>query len=249
MITKQVLKNTLLKLIKPGEDVLVHASLNAIGSIEGGPKGLRDLILECLGSEGTFVMLSSTRKEFTQTGIFDIRFSKSDVGALGESLRVHPNASRSRNPMVSFVAVGKNQDQYTLKYNSLLDDNSPLIKLKENNGKILLYGIGYAKCTMYHLSEERLKVNYNFYKEFSGRLIDWDGCSKSVSQKYFVRKSMDTLKDASLAGNLFEQSTFPVWKEKLGKAEITSFFASDFDDFCTQALRENPMLFIKEMGG
>lgn len=245
MIQKSELKQSLSKIIETGEDVLIHASMNAIGPIEGGPDGLRDVILEILGAEGTLVMLSSTRQEFVETGIFNVKDSKSDVGALGESVRLHPEASRSRNPMVSFVAIGKRKEDYIKEYDSLLDKDSPMIRLKENGGKILLYGIGYAKCTMYHLSEERLEVDYNFYKQFTGKLIDWDGSSREVSQRYFVRKSMDTKKDASYAGTLFEKAELPLWKEPLGKGTIRSFYAADFDNFCTQELKKNPNLFLK----
>jgi len=189
-------------------------------------------------------MLSSTRSEFVEKGVFDVRKSKSDVGALGESVRLHPKALRSICPMVSFVAIGKRSKEYTRVYNSFLEPNSPMMRLRENGGKILLYGIGYAKCTMYHLSEERLKVDYNFYKEFEGTLIDWDGSSKPVSQTYYVRKSMNTKKNASSAGEMFEQSEYPVWKANLGHVELRSFYAADFNDFCTSELEKNPKLFL-----
>ena len=245
MINYNELKKTLSKLLIKGDDVLVHASMNAIGKIEGGPDGLIDVILDILGDDGTVLMLSSTRQEFVETGIFDVRNSKSDTGSLSESLRFHPLVYRSKNPMVSIVAVGKNSQEYTMEYNSLLDKNSPMIKLRENKGKILLYGIGYKKCTMYHLSEERLKVDYNFYKEFSGKLIDWDGSSRAVSQKYFVRKNLKTKKDATYVGEGFENSNYPVWKENLGKGIIRSFYAADFDDYCTEQLEKEPTIFLE----
>lgn len=221
--------------------------MNAVGSLEGGGNSLRDAILDRIGPEGTLTMLSSTRSEFVQTGVFDVKNSKSDVGALGESVRLHPDALRSTCPMVSFVAIGKRSNEYTQVYNSLLDSTSPMIRLRENGGKILLYGIGYAKCTMYHLSEERLNVDYNFYKEFKGTMVDWDGSRKPVSQNYYVRKSMDTKKDAGPAGELFEQSEYLVWKASLGQGILRSFYASDFDDFCTAELQRNPELFLKNI--
>lgn len=246
MIGNKELKKTLSKLLNEGDDVLVHASMNAIGKIEGGPDGLRDVILDILGHDGTILMLASTRQEFVETGVFDVRNSKSDTGSLSESLRFHPRAKRSKNPMVSFVAVGKNSQAYTMEYNSLLDESSPMMKLRENKGKILLYGIGYKKCTMYHLSEERLKVDYNFYKEFSGKLIDWDGNVSDVSQKYFVRKSLETKKDATYVGEGFENSNYQVWKQNLGIGTLRSFYAADFDDYCTEQLRKEPTIFLEK---
>jgi len=47
MITKVELKETLAQLLKPGEDVLVHCSMKAVGTLEGGPDFLRDAILDC----------------------------------------------------------------------------------------------------------------------------------------------------------------------------------------------------------
>lgn len=246
MISQIELKKVLSKLIRHGDEILCHASINAIGKIDGGPDALRDVILECLGSEGTFVMPASTRNEFVETGVFDLKNSKGDVGALSESLRKHPDAIRSANPMTSYVAVGKNASEYTRIFNSYLEDDSPMMKLRRRGGKLLLYGIGYAKCTMYHLSEERLKMDYNFYKTFKGTLVDFDGSRKPVEQQFFVRKSMDTKKDASYAGSLFEKSGSPLWKETLGQGIIRSFYAADFDNFCTEELKKNPLLFLKE---
>ena len=45
MISRIELKKTLSNLIKSGEEILCHASINAIGKIEGGPDVLRDVIL------------------------------------------------------------------------------------------------------------------------------------------------------------------------------------------------------------
>lgn len=247
MTTKGELEEALAQLLQPGEDVLVHSSMSAVGPLEGGADYLRDAILDRIGSKGTLIMLSSTRSEFVKTGIFDVKNSKSDVGALGESVRLHRDAFRSICPMVSFVAIGKRSVEYTQVYNSFLEPSSPMIRLRENGGKILLYGIGYAKCTMYHLSEERLRVDYNFYKEFNGTLIDWDGSSKPVTQKYYVRKSMSTEKDAGPVGELFEKSEYPVWKAYLGQGLLRSFYAGDFDDFCTKELQKNARLFLKNL--
>lgn len=108
------------------------------------------------------------------------------------------------------------------------------MKLRRRGGKLLLYGISYAKCTMYHLSEERQKMDYNFYKTFKGTLIDFDGTRKLEEQQYFVRKSMNTKNDATYAGEPFEASKPFLWKEELGFGVIRCFDAAEFDDFCTE---------------
>jgi len=59
MISQIKLKKVFSRLIRPSDEILCYASINAIGRIEGGTDALRDAILECLCSEGTFVIPAS----------------------------------------------------------------------------------------------------------------------------------------------------------------------------------------------
>ena len=50
--------------------------------------------------------------DFTSGVQFDIRTSKSHMGALTEEARNHPNAVRTGHPIYSFCAIGKHASKF-----------------------------------------------------------------------------------------------------------------------------------------
>lgn len=228
--------------IETGDTVLVHAALKPIGWLVDGPDSIIRALQTLVGSTGNILMLTASR-QFRDTGYFDVRSTPSDTGYLSEVFRNHPDVQRSCNPMVSFAAVGPAAAEFLHEFDSYLDDSSPFTALLRMDGKILLYGVSYDKCTLYHLSEERTKADYNFYKTFRGTVVDYDGAEKPASQTYFVRRDMSLKKDARPAGADFERSN-KVIKQTLGNGMIRIFKARDFDQHCMDAIRTDPAAFL-----
>lgn len=140
-------------------------------------------------------------------------------------------------------AVGPRTDEYTQAYHSHLDDTATITRLLENDGKIMMLGIGYEKCTLYHLSEERHNTPYNFYKEFNGVLTREDGGTEPISQRYFVRRDMTVKKDPSIAGSMLEERG-QMTCVPLGRGVLRVFRARDFDACCMDALTADPNAFL-----
>jgi aminoglycoside 3-N-acetyltransferase len=231
-------------LLTKGDDVFIHSSLSGIGDLEGGAEGIIETILDIIGrEEGTLVFPTATTS-FARTGFFDVNHSVSEVGAMSELFRVNYAAKRSKVPMYSFAAVGKNYLDYTSNFNGFLEEGSPLLNLISNKGKVILLGVDYNKCSLYHLSEERMKVSYNFYKTFSGVIRNEKGLDQKGSQKYFVRKDLETHKEVNWVGEILE-SRGEVKEYNLGTKLIKSFLAEDFDDLCMEVLTEDVMSFIE----
>ena len=61
MITKQEIKRSLsLMGIVPGDTILLHSAMTAIGKVDGGADTVIDAFLETIGAEGTLVMSTLT---------------------------------------------------------------------------------------------------------------------------------------------------------------------------------------------
>ena len=227
--------------LSPGDDVMVHASLGQFGTFVPGVDSIIDALFAAVGPTGTVLMMTDTRS-FARTGRFDIG-QPSETGLLTEIFRQRPGVSRSMVPMVSFAAQGARSGEYLQTYHSHLDATAPLSRLLKNDGKILLFGVSYRKCTIYHLSEERNATPGNFYKTFEGVLTDGDRVLAPITQRYFVRRDMAVKKDPSIAGQMLEKraqaKTIP-----LGKGVIRSFKARDFDRCCMDALAKDRHAFI-----
>ena len=229
-------------LLSPGDDVLIHAALKELGHFEGGVDAVLQALCEVVGPEGTVIMMADTRS-FAKTGRFSMDMP-SETGLLTERFRKMPGVIRSCVPMVSFCAWGKRADYYTAAYHSHLDEDATLTRLLEADGKILLMGIGFNKCTLYHMAEERHRAPYNFYKEFKGVLLEEGGAEQPISQRYFVRKDMSLKKNPAIAGDMME-SEGRVKITPLGDGLLRVFRAREFDDCCMRALDADPEAFIE----
>jgi len=90
------------------------------------------------------------------------------MGVIAEMVRTWPGAVRSLHPQTSFAAVGpKARDAMDPVQASeavgdvkplvdRLGDTSPLGRLAAMNAKVLLLGVGYKRCTSFHLAEYRV---------------------------------------------------------------------------------------------
>jgi aminoglycoside 3-N-acetyltransferase len=159
--------------VQAGDTVMLHVSVKAVGWVVGGPRVILEALLEVLSEDGTLMMLASWEgnpyglENFTKTEqklwleecpAFDPNTSPADhrdMGILSEYLRTWPRAFRSHHPMASFVAVGKRAEWLTenhpLHYGMGLD--SPLARLCEVGGKVLLLGTAFSELTLLHYAE------------------------------------------------------------------------------------------------
>lgn len=227
--------------LRSGDDVLIHASLGRLGHFEAGVDDVIDALLEAIGETGTLVMMADTRS-FSRSGTFSMD-QPSETGLITERFRLREGVVRSRVPMVSFCAFGPRSAYYTRPYNSHLDPEATMTRLLEMDAKIMLLGVGYEKCTLYHLAEERHGTPYNFYKTFSGTLIDGEQSIGPISQRYYVRRDMNVRKNPAVAGQMLEQRQ-QVHIAELGSGLARTFKARHFDSCCMDALAADPQAFV-----
>ena len=230
--------------INASSDLLIHSSLRSIGNLKGQASSLVEDIENYFCKNGTLVMMTSTPTDFSSTKVFDVLHTKSEMGILTEVFRERNRFNRSRVPMTSFCALGKNERDYIKEFNSYLDDNSPFQALMGHNGYIVLIGVDFNRCTLYHLPEEVMKVPYNEYKVFSGQLIDFDGTYENISQEYFVRVSLSTKKDAMPVSLEFEQSSLCKTK-RINNGVVRIFRAVDYYEYIIKALKNDLLCLLK----
>lgn len=241
-ISAQEVRRVFSTALEPGDDVLVHSALGQLGHLEAGVEDVIDALIEAVGPGGTVIVMTDTRS-FSKTGRFSMS-QPSETGLLTELLRRRPQAQRSRVPMTSFAAIGPSANYYTQEYNSYLEEASTMARLLQRDAKIMLIGIGYEKCTLYHVAEERHGMPYNIYKTFEG--VELDDCGKEIgpiSQRYYVRADMSLKKDPSVAGVMLEDRAQSLIL-KLGEGKVRTFKARDFDRCCMDALDEDPQAFL-----
>lgn len=165
--------------IKPSDKVTVHCSLKSIGEIEGGADGLIDSFCSYL-SEGLFIVPTHTWDDVTpEKPVYDVRKSVPCIGVLAKVAAFRKDGVRSLHPTHSVTAFGKGAAEYVRGEEN---SKSPapvggcLSRLYEENGKVLLIGVGHERNTYLHAVDERLGLPNRLNKNSCNlEIIDYDG--------------------------------------------------------------------------
>lgn len=151
----------LLKLgVEPGGVLLVHSSFRAVRPVEGGPMGLIQALRDALGPGGTLVMPSWTGSDDEP---FDPASTPAapDLGIVPDTFRRLPAVARSSHPF-AFAAAGPQADLVTADPLPLPPHitESPVGRVHELDGQVLLLGVGHDADTTIHLAELLAGVPY-----------------------------------------------------------------------------------------
>ena len=163
--------------VKSGMVLLVHSSLSALGWVCGGVVAVIIALQEVLGETGTLVMPTHST-DLTEPSQWknppvpeswwpviratmpayqpDLTPTRS-MGAIAETFRKQKGVLRSAHPHHSFCAYG-HQASYITNNHSLelgLGEGSPLARLYDLGGFVLLLGVGHDSNTSMHLAEYR----------------------------------------------------------------------------------------------
>jgi aminoglycoside 3-N-acetyltransferase len=163
--------------LAPGDTVLVHSSLRAIGFVAGMAQAVAQALLDALGPDGTLVVPTHTTFNSDpaawrnppvpatwwpvireQSPGFDPAMTPSWwVGTLPEIVRMWPGALRSDHPQMSFAAVGARAETVVRDHRleEGLGEASPLGAIYRLRGRVLLIGCDHDRNTSIHLAECR----------------------------------------------------------------------------------------------
>ena len=158
--------------LQVGDWVMVHASLRAVGPVAGGPEGVLAALLEAIGPTGTLMAyVSWDRSPYEQTlngrrmppaekaawPAFDPATAGTypGWGYMNAVLCRHPGARRSGHPDASMAAIGPDAEHLVSPHplDSAYGPGSPIARLVDGGGKVLLLGAPLDAVTVLHYSE------------------------------------------------------------------------------------------------
>ena len=126
------------------------------------------------------------KKILQKKKFFDTDKTPASIGLFYEKFRTNKSITRSPHPFFSCSLFGKNKKKYL---NSELTDcfgnNTLFDLLLKDNAKIVNLGCKW-ECTFVHFVEQKLGVNYRYFKNFSGK-ITTKKKEKNIVTKYYVR--------------------------------------------------------------
>ena len=257
---KPIIKSDILSALRSaglerGHTVMVHTSLSAIGYVCGGARTVIEALTEAVTEEGTIMMPAQSWKNLDpEDGVhWDVeeeywqiirdnwpaydkrRTPTNTMGAVAEEFRSWPGAVRSDHPARSVAAWGKHAEYLVSDHDlsNIFGDGSPIGKLYELDGDVLLIGVDHDKNTSLHLADARA--------EYPGKhtCIEHSAVMENGRR---VWKEYETLyvdgEDFIQIGEAFEQ-TGAVRKAVLGNAELRLMKQRPLVDFAVGWIRKH----------
>jgi aminoglycoside 3-N-acetyltransferase len=198
LYSTQHLTEDFLKLgVAPGDIVMVHASVRAVGEVAGGPDQIHLALKDALTPDGTLMMYAGCPRYFDEVGrgnltpaqelevleklpAFDAHTARSarDHGALVELLRTWPGA-RVNEHVARFVFWGRHAERLICPqpWDYAFGAGSALERFLELDGRILLLGSDHDAVTFLHYAEHIVDIpgrriaRYRVPIEVAGRRV------------------------------------------------------------------------------
>jgi aminoglycoside 3-N-acetyltransferase len=175
---------------------MVHTRMSALGWVVGGSGTVVAALLEALGPEGTLMAYAGWeddsfdldqwpeehRKAYeADPPAYDPATSEAvrEHGRIPERIRTWPGAHRSRHPEANIVAIGPRAAWITAEHpwDAAYGPGSPLAKLIEADGQVLMLGAPLDTLTLLHHAEataivpHKRRVTYRMPLLQDGRII------------------------------------------------------------------------------
>lgn len=158
--------------VAAGDLLMVHASLRAVGPVDGGADGVIDALEAAVGPTGTLLMNLSARDEWAwvnerperdRPGLLAeaepfhclVTPADPDVGVLAEVFRARPRTRVSDHPEGRFGASGPLAERLVenVPWDDYYGPGSPLQRFAEASGRVLRLGADLDTVTLLHYAE------------------------------------------------------------------------------------------------
>ena len=164
--------------VQPGDTIMLHASVRAVGDVGGGPDQIHLALKDALAPDGTLMMYAGCPRYFDEVGrghltaeeeeevleklpSFDPQLARSEQshGVLVEFFRCWPG-SRVNAHVTRFVCWGRHAEHLTAPgpWDYAMGAGSPLDRFLALGGKILLLGCDHDNVTFLHYAEHIVDI-------------------------------------------------------------------------------------------
>lgn len=145
--------------VQPGSTLIVHTAFSKVRPVEGGPQGLILALTDVLGADGTLVMPSMTDDD---DHVFDPAATPCRaLGVVADTFWRQPGVLRGDSPH-AFAALGPAAASIVAPQPVAIPHgpDSPVGRVHERDGWILLLGVSHDGNTTVHLAEALAGVRY-----------------------------------------------------------------------------------------
>ena len=226
----------------------IHSEINfGIPNPNLDRKKILSSLFHCIKKLGVQTLCIPTYTfSFCNKEIFDVKNSRSKMGAFSEFVRQDLNSERSNDPLLSVTVFGKDKSIIKNLSKNTTGKNSHFYKIyKSKNVKFLFFGPKVSNCFTYmHFIERQLSAPYRYDKIFKGKLKK-NNKIYGDSYKLFVRYNGVEVGNGA---NIFEEKLYKKkisLRQHLGAGLITCFDETKSHDFFCDLFKENYNIFLK----
>jgi aminoglycoside 3-N-acetyltransferase len=228
----------------PGDTVVVHASLKAVGWISGGANTMVDALLQVIGPQGTLIVPAQYTANL-DPGLLEppldptlasvLRQSQPPfrgkathlptMGALTTAVQLDERSKLSDHPTCAVLAIGKHAQWITADHplTPAFGLGSPYDKASQLNAKGLLIGVDYAVVSALHTVQVQTRsVPWVIHSAMRGPLE-----APTRTEYLDLAYASDAF---NALGAAFEQ-THPVTITPLGQTVLRRFALNDLLGF------------------
>jgi aminoglycoside 3-N-acetyltransferase len=189
--------------VASGDSLMIHAAMSKVGRLMNGPDALIGALLDTVGPSGTILAYTDWDAVYEEllddhgrvspewrdhAPAFDPVTSRAmrDNGVIAEFIRTTPGAMRSGNPGASVAAVGARADWFTADHpvDYGYGVGSPLAKLIETHGKVLLVGAPFDTMTLLHHAEHLAHIPNKRVRRYEVPLATAEGTCWRMIEEY-----------------------------------------------------------------
>jgi len=225
--------------VQPGGVLLVHTSFSKVKPVEGGPIGLIKALRDVLGTNGTLVMPSMS---YDDDHVFDKTKSHCmEMGVVADTFWRLPGVLRSDNNH-AFAAVGPLAEKILAPHPIDIPHglDSPVGRVYELDGQVLLLGVDHTSNTTIHLCENMVGVRYRRDKYLT---ILKDG----IPTRFEYQEIDHCCQNFSLVDDWLDERKLQK-RGKVGNANVRLIRSKDIVEVVTERLKENETTFLHSPG-
>ncbi|HZI62039.1 MAG TPA: AAC(3) family N-acetyltransferase [Pyrinomonadaceae bacterium] len=233
-----------------GDTLLVHSSLSACGSIDGGPATVISALRSWITDRAVLALPTHTWSYPDATGVapvYDFKSTPSVVGTITNYYWRQPGVVRSQHPSHSLAVSGPGAENLCRDHElreTPCGQNTPYLCIAEGNSSVLMFGATMDAYTLYHTAEDAADVPYLYMPhQFTLRTRGEDGIVRSVQM---WRQDMGVARRfAATTDWLVEQGLLV--RRKLGLGELLFIpSARALHERVVEEMRRDPLFLVDE---
>ena len=225
-----------------GDMVMVHSSLSSFDHVEGGAPTVVSALLETLTPTGTLIAPTFSTY-LSDEPVWDREHTPSQMGIISETVRTWPGALRSSHAAHPLSAVGAQAELICRRpYRTGFGPDSPFKTLVEQDAWVLLMGVTYRNCTLFHLLEAEAQVPYRFL-ELRRATVIIDGVRDEQGGAWEYTKQPGAVNDFMTLGLELEERGL-VRRATIGNSDQRLFRARDAWSIGTARMQADPLYLL-----